>query len=161
LKTVEVLYDKKNSKLRFTENGEKIAAEIQYSLEQELTLIQTLLKSVVVVASALPASERPSAWRKQLEERDGRSVRSEARVVSVEGNDLTDEYAQDDDPLYQDAVRVVLEMGKASTSTLQRRLRLGYGRAARCLDRMQQEGIIDDSDGSQPRKVLKAPDWYR
>ena len=63
------------------------------------------------------------------------------------------------DPLYQDAVRVVLEQGKASTSTLQRRLRLGYGRAARILDMMQREGIIGPPDGSRPREVLKRPDW--
>jgi len=66
-----------------------------------------------------------------------------------------------DDPLYQDAVRVVLEMGKASTSILQRRLRIGYGRAARLLDVMQHEGIIGAPDGSRPREVLKAPDWLR
>jgi S-DNA-T family DNA segregation ATPase FtsK/SpoIIIE len=64
-----------------------------------------------------------------------------------------------DDPAYQDAVRVVVEMGKASTSTLQRRLRLGYGRAARILDMMQREGIIGPPDGSKPREVLKRPDW--
>jgi S-DNA-T family DNA segregation ATPase FtsK/SpoIIIE len=63
------------------------------------------------------------------------------------------------DPLYQDAVRVVLEMGKASTSILQRRLRLGYGRAARILDVMQRDGIIGPPDGSRPREVLKRPDW--
>ena len=63
------------------------------------------------------------------------------------------------DPMYQDAVRIVLEMGKASTSTLQRRLRLGYGRAARILDMMQHEGIIGPPDGSKPREVLKRPDW--
>jgi S-DNA-T family DNA segregation ATPase FtsK/SpoIIIE len=68
---------------------------------------------------------------------------------------------QADDPAYEDAVRVVLEMGKASTSTLQRRLRLGYGRAARLLDMMQQEGIVSAPDGSRPREVLKAPDWLR
>ena len=66
-----------------------------------------------------------------------------------------------EDPMYQDAVRVVLEMGKASTSTLQRRLRLGYGRAARILDMMQHEGIIGPPDGSKPREVLKRPDWLR
>jgi S-DNA-T family DNA segregation ATPase FtsK/SpoIIIE len=66
-----------------------------------------------------------------------------------------------DDPAYEDAVRVVLEMGKASTSILQRRLRLGYGRAARLLDMMQKEGIIGPPDGSRPREVLKAPDWLR
>lgn len=64
-----------------------------------------------------------------------------------------------EDPKYQEAVRVVLEMGKASTSALQRRLRLGYGRAARILDAMQKEGIIGPPDGSRPREVLKRPDW--
>ena len=52
------------------------------------------------------------------------------------------EFEGGDDPAYQEAVRVVLEMGKASTSTLQRHLRLGYGRAARILDMMQRDGII-------------------
>ena len=64
-----------------------------------------------------------------------------------------------EDSMYQDAVRVVLELGKASTSTLQRRLRLGYGRAARILDMMQREGIIGPPDGSKPREVLKRPEW--
>lgn len=72
-----------------------------------------------------------------------------------------EEFDGEEDPMYQDAVRVVMEMGKASTSTLQRRLRLGYGRAARILDRMQREGIIGPPDGSRPREVLKAPDWYQ
>ena len=48
---------------------------------------------------------------------------------------------------------------KASSSTLQRRLRLGYGRAARILDMMQKEGIIGPPDGSKPREVLKRPEW--
>ncbi len=65
------------------------------------------------------------------------------------------------DPMYADAVRVVVEMGKASTSTLQRRLRLGYGRAARILDVMQRDGIIGPPDGSKPREVLKRPEWLR
>ncbi|HEY6347417.1 MAG TPA: DNA translocase FtsK 4TM domain-containing protein [Bryobacteraceae bacterium] len=64
-----------------------------------------------------------------------------------------------EDPVYQEAVRVVCEIGKASTSTLQRRLRLGYGRAARILDMMQRDGIIGPPDGSRPRDVLKRPDW--
>ena len=72
-----------------------------------------------------------------------------------------EEFDGSEDPVYQDAVRVVLEMGKASTSTLQRRLRLGYGRAARILDMMQREGIIGPPDGSRPREVLKRPDWLQ
>jgi DNA segregation ATPase FtsK/SpoIIIE, S-DNA-T family len=76
-----------------------------------------------------------------------------------EGDSEAEEFDGEQDPMYQDAVRVVLEMGKASTSTLQRRLRLGYGRAARILDMMQREGIIGPPDGSKPREVLKRPDW--
>jgi S-DNA-T family DNA segregation ATPase FtsK/SpoIIIE len=77
-----------------------------------------------------------------------------------EGEEMEDaEFEGAEDPAYADAVRVVLEMGKASTSTLQRRLRLGYGRAARILDMMQREGIIGPPDGSKPREVLKRPDW--
>ena len=75
------------------------------------------------------------------------------------GGEEDEEFDGPEDPMYQDAVRVVLEMGKASTSTLQRRLRLGYGRAARILDMMQREGIIGPPDGSKPRDVLKRPDW--
>jgi len=72
-----------------------------------------------------------------------------------------EEFDGSEDPVYQEAVHVVLEMGKASTSTLQRRLRLGYGRAARILDMMQREGIIGPPDGSRPREVLKRPDWLQ
>jgi S-DNA-T family DNA segregation ATPase FtsK/SpoIIIE len=72
-----------------------------------------------------------------------------------------EEFDGPEDPMYQEAVRVVMEMGKASTSTLQRRLRLGYGRAARILDMMQREGLIGPPDGSRPREVLKRPDWLQ
>jgi len=77
----------------------------------------------------------------------------------IEGAD-GDEVTGDDDPMFDEAVRVVVEMGKASTSILQRRLRLGYGRAARLLDIMQRDGIIGPPDGAKPREVLKRPDWF-
>ena len=66
-----------------------------------------------------------------------------------------------DDDLYQDAIRVVCEMGRASTSTLQRRLRIGYGRAARLIDIMEKDGIVGPADGAKPREVLKKKDWMR
>jgi S-DNA-T family DNA segregation ATPase FtsK/SpoIIIE len=66
-----------------------------------------------------------------------------------------------DDNLYQEAVRVVCEAGRASTSTLQRRLRIGYGRAARLIDIMEKDGIVGPPDGTKPREVLKAKDWMR
>jgi S-DNA-T family DNA segregation ATPase FtsK/SpoIIIE len=63
------------------------------------------------------------------------------------------------DPLFEDAVRLVVEFGKASTSLLQRRLRIGYGRAAHLIDLMEQDGIVGAADGPKPREVLKRPDW--
>jgi S-DNA-T family DNA segregation ATPase FtsK/SpoIIIE len=65
----------------------------------------------------------------------------------------------EDDPMYNDAVKLVVEFGKASTSLLQRRLRIGYGRAAHLIDLMEQDGIVGAADGPKPREVLKRPDW--
>jgi len=65
----------------------------------------------------------------------------------------------ENDELFQDAVRIVLEYGKASTSLLQRRLRIGYGRAAHLIDLMERDGIVGAADGPKPREVLKRPDW--
>jgi S-DNA-T family DNA segregation ATPase FtsK/SpoIIIE len=65
----------------------------------------------------------------------------------------------DNDELFEDAVRLVLEFGKASTSLLQRRLRIGYGRAAHLIDLMERDGIVGPADGSKPREILKPPDW--
>jgi S-DNA-T family DNA segregation ATPase FtsK/SpoIIIE len=59
-----------------------------------------------------------------------------------------------DDNLWRDAVNVVIENRKASTSLLQRRLRIGYGRAARLIETMEEQGIIGAADGSRPREVL-------
>ena len=66
---------------------------------------------------------------------------------------------EENDELFEDAVRLVLEFGKASTSLLQRRLRVGYGRAAHLIDLMERDGIVGAADGPKPREVLKRPDW--
>ncbi len=63
------------------------------------------------------------------------------------GNDMNDD-------MWRDAVHVVLENRKASTSLLQRRLRIGYGRAARLIETMEEQGIVGPADGSRPREVL-------
>jgi DNA segregation ATPase FtsK/SpoIIIE, S-DNA-T family len=62
--------------------------------------------------------------------------------------------ASNDEPIYHDAVRVVVDSGKASTSLLQRRLGLGYGRAAKLIDIMEEQGIISPATGNKPREVL-------
>src|SRR6201999_2737766 len=66
---------------------------------------------------------------------------------------------EDNDPMFDDAVRLVFEFGKASTSLLQRRLRIGYGRAAHLIDLMERDGIVGPADDSKPREILKLPDW--
>ncbi len=81
----------------------------------------------------------------------------EEREAGEAGADETGE--GDNDPLFNDAVRLVVEFGKASTSLLQRRLRIGYGRAAHLIDLMERDGIVGAADGPKPREVLKRPDW--
>ncbi|HEY7544207.1 MAG TPA: DNA translocase FtsK, partial [Blastocatellia bacterium] len=65
------------------------------------------------------------------------------------------------DELYEEALAIVIDMGRASTSVLQRRLSIGYGRAAKILDMMEREGFIGPADGSKPRKVLSAAYEFR
>ena len=85
----------------------------------------------------------------------------EEREVAAGGShgEPGEEGEGEDDPMYGDAVKLVVEFGKASTSLLQRRLRIGYGRAAHLIDLMEQDGIVGAADGPKPREVLKRPDW--
>ena len=73
------------------------------------------------------------------------SIRSDA-----EREEVADEY----DPRLPEAVEIVVDMGQASTSMLQRRMRVGYARAGRLIDEMEKRGIISEADGSKPRNVL-------
>jgi S-DNA-T family DNA segregation ATPase FtsK/SpoIIIE len=68
--------------------------------------------------------------------------------------DMGDGGSSADEDMLRDAVRVVIEGRKASTSLLQRRLRIGYGRAARLIEEMEEQGIIGSADGNRPREVL-------
>jgi S-DNA-T family DNA segregation ATPase FtsK/SpoIIIE len=75
-----------------------------------------------------------------------------------EGGSAND--GDDNDALFDDAVRLVFEFGKASTSLLQRRLRIGYGRAAHLIDMMERDGLVGPADGSKPREILKSPSYF-
>jgi len=80
---------------------------------------------------------------------------SEKELESQDGG-----YGGDRDEHYADALRIVVQMGRASTSVLQRRLHIGYGRAAAILDCMEAEGLIGPSEGSKPREVkAEAKQW--
>jgi S-DNA-T family DNA segregation ATPase FtsK/SpoIIIE len=70
---------------------------------------------------------------------------------------LDDEGGEDDDEMYEEARLAVIEAGKASTSYLQRKLKLGYARAARLIDMLEERGIVGPGDGAKPREVLERP----
>ena len=76
------------------------------------------------------------------------------RPLGIPG--FEDEGNDDNDPLLQEATEEVKRAGKASASLLQRRLRVGYARAARLLDIMEAKGIIGPGDGAKPREVYGA-----
>lgn len=67
---------------------------------------------------------------------------------------LTGDSSDDEDELYNDAKLAVIEAGKASTSYLQRKLRVGYSRAARLMDLLEENGVIGPQDGSKPREII-------
>ena len=66
----------------------------------------------------------------------------------------------DEDPKFGDAVVLAIECGKISTSLLQRRLEVGYGRAAKIIDRMEELGYVSEAEGNKPRKILVTMDEY-
>ncbi len=73
----------------------------------------------------------------------------------MKATSMVDDSKEDyDDPLYNEIVEFVVTQGKASASLLQRRFRLGYNRAARCIDLLEERGIIGPNNGSKPREVL-------
>jgi S-DNA-T family DNA segregation ATPase FtsK/SpoIIIE len=91
-------------------------------------------------------------WRKQGEPELREELLEE--VVPAEPEGTPDEFDPDEDPLLKDAIVLVAEMGTASTSMLQRRLRLGYTRAGRLIDMLERRGVISGYEGSKPRQVL-------
>ncbi len=64
------------------------------------------------------------------------------------------------DPLFQKALEIVLQQGKASVSYIQRRLKIGFNRAARLVEMMEENGIVGPAQGSKPRDVLRNPDVF-
>jgi S-DNA-T family DNA segregation ATPase FtsK/SpoIIIE len=93
-------------------------------------------------------------WRKQGEPELREELLEE--VEPTEPESAPDEFDPDEDPLLRDAIVLVAEMQTASTSMLQRRLRLGYTRAGRMIDMLERRGVISGYEGSKPRQVLIA-----
>lgn len=98
--------------------------------------------------------ERFNAKLKELAAQCGKSAKSSEDVPVMPDGE------RGDDPKYADAVRVAVEEKRISTSLLQRKLEVGYGRAAKLIDRMQAEGIVSPPDGSKPRTILISNEEY-
>jgi len=93
------------------------------------------------------------AYRDEISEEIAFSAGSISVDKSIFESTLEDEEA--DDELYEEARICVIEAGRASTSYLQRKLKLGYARAARLMDRLEEKGVIGPGDGAKPREVLE------
>jgi S-DNA-T family DNA segregation ATPase FtsK/SpoIIIE len=91
-------------------------------------------------------------WRRQGEPELREELLEKVEAETPEG--APDEFDPDEDPLLTDAIVLVAEMQTASTSMLQRRLRLGYTRAGRMIDMLERRGVISGYEGSKPRQVL-------
>jgi S-DNA-T family DNA segregation ATPase FtsK/SpoIIIE len=105
-----------------------------------------------VPISTRPRSKLTDGWRRQ-----GEPELREELLEKVEPDAPEEgaaEFDPDEDPLLGEAIALVAEMQTASTSMLQRRLRLGYTRAGRLIDMLERRGVISGYEGSKPRQVL-------
>ena len=96
-----------------------------------------------------------NAYKDEVSEEIALTSGSISADTSIFESTLEDEEVGDDDELYEEARLCVVEAGKASTSYLQRKLKLGYARAARLMDKLEERGIIGPGDGAKPREVLE------
>ncbi len=94
------------------------------------------------------------AYRDEVSDEITLTAGSISADKSIFESTLEDE-EEDDDELYEEARICVMEAGKASTSYLQRKLKLGYARAARLMDKLEERGVIGPGDGAKPREVLE------
>jgi len=109
------------------------------------------------LVTEIEATRIVSFLKKQAKPQYDESVtRDEPQGGAAGGAGGTDEEV---DPAYDQAVRMAVQMGQISVSHIQRRLKLGYARAARLVDMMEQNGIVGPADGSKPREVLVEPEF--
>ena len=99
-------------------------------------------------------AELTEAWRRQGEPEFHDELLEEVASEGDSDSGESSEFSPDEDPLLEEAIALVAQMGTASTSMLQRRLRLGYTRAGRLIDMLERRGIISGYEGSKPRQVL-------
>ncbi len=95
------------------------------------------------------------AYKDEISEEISLSAGSISADKSIFESNLDSDDTEDDDEMYEEARQCVIEAGRASTSYLQRKLKLGYARAARLMDKLEERGVIGPGDGAKPREVLE------
>lgn len=121
-------------------NGDMLFVSAEFSKPRRIQGTLVSEKEVRAVTDFVKKNGTPEYNKEVLEQ----------KVGSVKGGD----FDVPDDDLFLDAVDCVIQSGKASSSLLQRRLRIGYARAARLLDLLEDRGVVGPADGSRPRDVL-------
>ena len=119
---------------------------------QSAFMSETEVKAVVKYLINLPTEGLPDTDEINL---SSGSISNEKDSLFSSSFDEENEGGDDDDDLYEDARAIVIEAGKASTSYLQRRLKVGYSRAARLIDMLEDRSVIGPGDGAKPRQVLE------
>jgi len=120
---------------------------------QSAFMSETEVKAVVKYLANMPTEGLPDTDEINL---SSGSISNERDSIFSSSFD-EEEAGNDDDDLYEDARLIVIEAGKASTSYLQRRLKVGYARAARLVDMLEERGVIGPGDGAKAREVLETP----
>jgi len=133
------------------ETGKPRRIQGAYTSEKEVKKVTDFLREVGANMKELISSEHQELamdLQKELEAQD------QANLFPTSGEGISDFESYEDDPLLEEAKKIVIEARKASASLLQRRLRVGYARAARLLDILEEKGIVGPSDGAKPREVF-------
>jgi S-DNA-T family DNA segregation ATPase FtsK/SpoIIIE len=103
-------------------------------------------------------SEQETARLASFLRKQGKPVYDE--TITAEEKSAADGFNMDKDDLYDEAARIVVQSGQASISYLQRRMRIGFSRAARLVDMMEMEGLVSPAAGGKPREVLVDKDYF-
>ena len=122
--------------------------------------VQGCFVSSPEVESVIEFVKKTSTAEYSQEVLDHIERQAEAQAAAARGDKGGDDDEEGDDPLLMDAISVVVDRGEASTSLLQRRLKLGYARAARLIDIMEERGIVGPFEGSKPRSVTLTRDQW-
>lgn len=123
---------------------EEVKRVVDYIKKQKFEKIEDSLEDDIVVDSSKPKGNKNG------------EVTTTYTGDKIEFADVSADDAED--PLYEEAKKIVIQSGKASSSLLQRRLRVGYSRAARLIDMLEENGIIGEADGAKPREILVGQD---